>query len=114
MKLIFHEKFLESYDRDPAAEEGRLDKAFKLLSSKYPFVEPLPASKNDILLVHTVDYVDKVVTIQQDRIRRPGPRIWSGVTVKAGRYPFPSFRQKPESSAVILSYAGCGEQLLIF
>ncbi len=60
MKLIFHEKFLESYDRDPAAEEGRLDKAFKLLSSKYPFVEPLPASKDDILLVHAKDYVDQV------------------------------------------------------
>ncbi len=60
MKLIFHKKFLESYDRDPAAEEGRLDKAFKLLCSKYPFVEPLPASKDDILLVHTKDYVDQV------------------------------------------------------
>ncbi len=50
MKLIFHEKFLESYDRDPAAEEGRLDKAAKLLCSKYPFVEPVPASEDDILL----------------------------------------------------------------
>ncbi len=60
MKLIFHEKFLESYDRDPAAEEGRLDRAAKLLCSKYSLVEPVPASEDDILLVHAKVYVNQV------------------------------------------------------
>lgn len=53
MKVVFHEKFLESYDLDPAAEEGRLDSALKVLGSRYEFIEPAPALKEDILLVHT-------------------------------------------------------------
>lgn len=57
MKVVFHEKFLESYDQDPAAEEGRLDSALKFLGSGYEFIEPEPALMEDILLVHTEKHV---------------------------------------------------------
>ena len=65
MKIIFHNKFLESYDRDPAAEEGRLDKASKLLCSKYLHIKPAPASKDDVTLVHTQEYVSQVSKFEE-------------------------------------------------
>lgn len=53
MKIIFHPDFLRHYAFDPAAEQGRLDPALSLLGDKYPFSEPRPAKKEEILRVHT-------------------------------------------------------------
>ncbi len=60
MKIVFHERFLESYAMDPAAEEGRLDRARQVLQERYEFIEPSQASIEDILLVHTQAHVDKI------------------------------------------------------
>jgi acetoin utilization deacetylase AcuC-like enzyme len=56
MKIIFHEKYYNSnYAMDPAASSGRLEGIMKVLSnnSKYEIIEPVPASKEDILRAHT-------------------------------------------------------------
>jgi len=60
MKIVFHERFLESYALDPAAEEGRLDIARELLEAKYGFLEPEEALLEDVLLVHTREHVNRV------------------------------------------------------
>ncbi len=60
MKIIFHEHYLESYDSDPAAEEGRLDRAMELLKSRYEFLEPVEAHREDVLLVHSEGHLDRV------------------------------------------------------
>ncbi len=60
MKIVFHKQFLESYATDPAAEEGRLDRARQVLQEEDEFIEPREASLEDILLVHTQAHVDKI------------------------------------------------------
>jgi len=56
MKIIFHERYYNSnYAMDPAAAPGRLEGIVDLLSKNedYEFVEPKPATKEDILRAHT-------------------------------------------------------------
>jgi len=58
MKIIFSEKCLE-YSW-PGHIEGpeRVRKAFEFLKKKYEFLEPKPASLEDLLKVHSKGYVD--------------------------------------------------------
>lgn len=60
MKIVFHERYLESYAPDPAAAPGRLDRARDLLRYKYRFLRPEPASTEDVLLVHTPEHLDRI------------------------------------------------------
>jgi len=66
MKIIFHEKFFERYTSDPAAAEGRLEPIIKELKKhpEYEFIEPKPATDEDILLAHTPEHL---VSIKDDR-----------------------------------------------
>ncbi len=59
MKIVFHPKFYEVYTSDPAAEPGRMESIVEELKG-YEFVEPQPASEDDILLVHTRDHYEYV------------------------------------------------------
>jgi len=60
MKIIFSEKCLE-YSW-PGHIEGpeRVRKAFEFLKRKYEFLEPKPASVEDLLKVHGKEYVDLI------------------------------------------------------
>ncbi len=60
MKVVFHERFREVYDNDPAAAPGRLDGVVKELQPFYEFVEPVPAKEDDILLVHSPDFLNRI------------------------------------------------------
>jgi acetoin utilization deacetylase AcuC-like enzyme len=60
VKIIFSEKCLEY--RWPGHVEGpeRVRKAFEFLKKKYEFVKPKPASLEDLLKVHSKEYVDLI------------------------------------------------------
>jgi acetoin utilization deacetylase AcuC-like enzyme len=60
MKIIFSEKCLEY--RWPGHIEGpeRVRKAFDFLKKKYEFSEPKPASLEELLKVHSKEYVDLI------------------------------------------------------
>ena len=60
MKIIFHPDFFKSYTFDPAAIRGRLEPAYERLVDLYPMVKPEPCTEEDILLVHTADYLEMV------------------------------------------------------
>ncbi len=61
--IIFHPKYFEVYASDPAAAQGRLDGAYKLLQTKgYEFIEPEIAQEDDILLVHTKAHFERIAS----------------------------------------------------
>lgn len=60
MKVVFHEIYKHVYDYDPAALPGRMEAIVDELWGHYRFIEPLPASENDLLLVHKKSHVDWV------------------------------------------------------
>jgi len=62
MKIVFHEKYLEYYTHDPAAEAGRLEPIIEELRGKagYEFVQPEPASEEDILRAHTLGHLQDI------------------------------------------------------
>ena len=60
MKIVFHERFRDSYASDPAATRGRLNPAIELLRPAYEFVKPEPATGDDILLVHSLDHLERI------------------------------------------------------
>lgn len=60
MKIIFHEDFHQVYTYDPAAEEGRLEYAEKILREKYEFITPSPCTEKEILLVHSQSHHESV------------------------------------------------------
>ena len=56
MKIVFHKRYYNSsYAMDPAAAPGRLEGIVDILSRKneYEFIEPKPATKEDILRAHS-------------------------------------------------------------
>lgn len=60
MRIVFHEKYFDVYSGDPAAAEGRLDRAYKVLRKSFEFVQPEPAREEDLLLVHSQAHVSHV------------------------------------------------------
>ncbi len=60
MKIVFQERYREVYSADPAATQGRLDKAYDTLKGDYEFVLPDYASEQDIQLVHTEEHIDRI------------------------------------------------------
>lgn len=60
MKVVFHERFKEVYTSDPAAAPGRMEAIASALEGLYEFVEPSPASEEDVLLIHTPSHLSYV------------------------------------------------------
>jgi len=60
MKVIFHERFYEVYTSDPAASAGRMEAIVKALGKDFEFVAPLPASDEDLALVHTPAHIASI------------------------------------------------------
>jgi acetoin utilization deacetylase AcuC-like enzyme len=62
MHIVFHEKFYETYELDPAAAPGRMEPIIQELK-KYPhyqFVIPEPAELKDILRAHSTRQVENI------------------------------------------------------
>ncbi len=53
---------LESYDRTPAGALGRLESAVEVLSTRkgYEFVEPRPATDEDIIRAHSSKHIERI------------------------------------------------------
>lgn len=60
MLVYFHPDFLKKYAYDPAAEPGRLEPALEAIEAKYPIFNPHPATKEDVLLVHSQRHWDDI------------------------------------------------------
>jgi len=60
MKVVYHEDYNKVYASDPAASAGRIRVVANALEGKVTFVEPEPATKEDILRVHTPEHVNSV------------------------------------------------------
>ena len=60
MKIVFHPRYLEVYVSDPAAAQGRIEAIVKELKGSYDFVEPQPASEDDLRLAHTESHIESV------------------------------------------------------
>ena len=60
MKIVFSEKCLEYSERHIESPE-RVREAWEILQSKgYKFIKPKPASENEVLKVHSKEYVEKI------------------------------------------------------
>jgi acetoin utilization deacetylase AcuC-like enzyme len=60
MKLIFSEKCLEYSWPGHIERPARVRQALGILRERYDFLEPTPASQEDILAVHSREYVDRI------------------------------------------------------
>ena len=60
MKVIFHQRFYETYTTDPAATPGRMETIVRQLEGKYDFIEPKPSSERDLERVHGRSHVQSV------------------------------------------------------
>jgi len=60
MKIIFSEKCLEYSWPGHIEGSERVEEAFEFLKRKYEFLEPKPASVEDLLKVHSKEYVDLI------------------------------------------------------
>lgn len=59
MKVVYHPRFLEVYASNPAASPGRLDTILEELHH-LQFVEPEPATEEDLLRVHTRQHIESI------------------------------------------------------
>ena len=65
MKIVYHPRYLEVYSSDPAAAPGRMESIVEeLRRAGFEFVEPEPASEEDILLVHTERHLEYVRSLR--------------------------------------------------
>ena len=60
MKVVYHEDYNEVYSTDPASAAGRIQSVEIALRGKVTFVEPVAATQEDILKVHTPDHIRSV------------------------------------------------------
>ena len=59
MKVVFHEKYKQVYSHDPASKAGRIESIVETLND-YEFIQPEPATEEDLLLVHTQSLINSV------------------------------------------------------
>jgi acetoin utilization deacetylase AcuC-like enzyme len=60
MKVVYHEDYNDVYSNDPASAPGRIQAVVKALRGRVTFVQPVSATQEDILMVHTPDHVRSV------------------------------------------------------
>jgi acetoin utilization deacetylase AcuC-like enzyme len=77
LKVVYHERYNEVYASDPAAGPGRIEAIYRILK-KIPnveFVQPKPASREDLLRVHGGSHVNRIST---------DTHLWEIATLAAG------------------------------
>jgi len=60
LKVVYHEKYRTVYSPDPASASGRMENIYKELQGRFEFVEPEPASEEDLMLVHGESHINYV------------------------------------------------------
>lgn len=60
MKVVYSEEYKQVYSSDPASAPGRIEAVEIALRGKVEFIEPVPASEEDILKVHTPHHIRDV------------------------------------------------------
>jgi len=60
LKVVYHSRYREVYSSDPASAPGRIECVFDELKGHFDFVEPEPASEQDVLLVHGQNHLERV------------------------------------------------------
>jgi acetoin utilization deacetylase AcuC-like enzyme len=60
MKVVYSEEYKQVYSTDPASAAGRIEAIEMALRGKVAFVEPVPATEEDILKVHTPHHIRDV------------------------------------------------------
>ena len=60
MKVVYSEEYKQVYSPDPASDPGRIEAIGFALSGKVDYVEPQPASEEDIAAVHTEKHIADV------------------------------------------------------
>jgi len=60
MKVVYHEDYNEVYSSEPASAAGRIQAIEIALRGKVTFVEPDPATREDIVKVHTPEHIKSV------------------------------------------------------
>lgn len=60
MKVVYSEDYKQVYTADPASAAGRIEAIEFALRGKVTFLEPRPASEEDILKVHTPSHIRDV------------------------------------------------------
>jgi len=60
MKVIYHSRYEEVYESDPAAKAGRMESILKEVSPRFEIVKAEPAAVDDIRLVHSSTHIRHV------------------------------------------------------
>ena len=60
MKVVYSEEYKQVYSYDPASNPGRIESIEFALAGKVNYVEPLPATEEEIRAVHTPKHVAEV------------------------------------------------------
>jgi acetoin utilization deacetylase AcuC-like enzyme len=60
MKVVYSEEYKQVYSPDPASNPGRIEAIEFALADKVDYVEPQPASEEDIAAVHTEKHIAEV------------------------------------------------------
>ena len=60
MIIVYHPDYQKVYASDPAARAGRIEAILKELKDYYDFLEPEPASEDDLKRVHTQSHIDSI------------------------------------------------------
>ena len=60
MKVVYSEEYKQVYSYDPAASPGRIESIEFVLAGKVDYIEPQPASEEDIAAVHTPRHVAEI------------------------------------------------------
>ena len=60
MKIVYHPRYEEVYESDPAAKAGRMESILHQLAPDFEMVTPEPASVDDIALVHTDWHISSI------------------------------------------------------
>lgn len=60
MKVVFHERFYEEYTADLAAARGWMESVVAALAGTHDFVEPEPATEEDLARVHGQAHIRQI------------------------------------------------------
>lgn len=61
MKVVYSEEYKQIYSSDPASNPGRIESIEFALAGKVDYIEPQPASEEEIAAVHTKQHIDEVM-----------------------------------------------------
>ena len=60
MKVVYSQGYKQIYSHDPASSPGRIESIEFALAGKVDYIEPQPASEEDIALVHTPRHIAEI------------------------------------------------------